>query len=63
MKHLEIDLHYVGDLVIAHTLRVRFVSTVDQLADVLTKGLSSSRFDYLRSKLHVAAPVSLEGGC
>nr|GEV19706.1 hypothetical protein [Tanacetum cinerariifolium] len=58
MKNLEIDLHFVRDIVLA----VNYVSTVSQIADVLTKGLSSARFSSLRSKLHVATPISLGGG-
>ncbi|KAJ0787642.1 putative RNA-directed DNA polymerase [Helianthus annuus] len=57
-KHLEIDLHFIRDMVLAQTLRVRYVPTTLQLADLLTKGLSSVRFDTLRSKLHVAAHCS-----
>uniref|UniRef100_A0A2N9I0Q9 Reverse transcriptase Ty1/copia-type domain-containing protein n=1 Tax=Fagus sylvatica TaxID=28930 RepID=A0A2N9I0Q9_FAGSY len=52
-KHIEIDFHFVWDMVAAKTLDVRFVSTHDQLADLLTKPISSSRFSLLRSKLNV----------
>ncbi|MFS7997268.1 putative RNA-directed DNA polymerase [Helianthus anomalus] len=61
-KHLEIDLHFIRDMVLAGTLHVRYVSTTLQIADILTKGLSSSRFDTLRSKLHVDSPRSAGGG-
>ncbi|CAN6695317.1 unnamed protein product [Malus baccata var. baccata] len=49
-KHLEVDYHYVrGQL-------------QDQLADIFTKGLSSSHFKFLVSKLPVVSPpVSLRG--
>jgi hypothetical protein len=49
-------------MVAAKTLDVRFVSTHDQLADLLTKPISSSRFSLLRSKLNVLPiPFSLRG--
>uniref|UniRef100_A0A2N9FI51 Reverse transcriptase Ty1/copia-type domain-containing protein n=1 Tax=Fagus sylvatica TaxID=28930 RepID=A0A2N9FI51_FAGSY len=61
-KHIEIDFHFVWDMVAAKTLDVRFVSTHDQLADLLTKPISSSRFSLLRSKLNVLPiPFSLRG--
>jgi hypothetical protein len=61
-KHIEIDFHFVRDMVAAKTLDVRFVSTHDQLADLLTKPISSSRFSLLRSKLNVLPiPSSLRG--
>ena len=49
-------------MVAAKTLDVRFVSTHDQLADLLTKPISSSRFSLLRSKLNILPiPFSLRG--
>jgi hypothetical protein len=61
-KHVEIDFHFVRDMVAAKTLDVRFVSTHDQLADLLTKPISSSQFSLLRSKLNVLPiPFSLRG--
>ena len=52
-KHIKIDFHFVCDMVASKSLLVQFVSTHDQLADLLTKPLSSSRFTFLRSKLNV----------
>ena len=61
-KHVELDFHFVRDKVAKKDLQVKYISTKDQLADILTKGLSSSRFQFLRSKLTVAsAPPSLRG--
>ena len=43
-------------------LVVRFVYTIDQLADIFTKGLSSARFSLIRGKLMVRPrPISLRG--
>ena len=52
-KHIEIDFHFVRDMVASKCLNVRFVSSIDQLADLLTKPISSSRFALLRTKLNV----------
>ena len=61
-KHIEIDFHFVRDMVAAKQLNVRFISSTDQLADVLTKRISSSRFALLRTKLNVLSiPLGLRG--
>ena len=53
-KHIEIEFHYVQDQVLAKKkLHVFFLSTKNQLADLLTKLLSSVHFQYLRDNLHV----------
>ncbi|KAK9078942.1 hypothetical protein SSX86_003001 [Deinandra increscens subsp. villosa] len=62
-KHLEIDLHFIRDMVLSRTLTVKYVSTNSQFADVLTKGLMADRFNDLRIKLSVLPAASLEGAC
>ncbi|GKV01478.1 hypothetical protein SLEP1_g14026 [Rubroshorea leprosula] len=54
MKHIAIDLHFVRDLVDQRVLHVSHIASQDQLADGLTKPLSSIRFAHLRSKIGVA---------
>lgn len=46
-KHMEIDFHFVHDRVAAKTLQVAFLPSKDQLADVLTTQIVSSRFHLL----------------
>lgn len=55
-KHMEIDLFFVREKVLAKTPGAIHILGTDQLVDVLTKPLSSSRFLELRSKLHVVNP-------
>ena len=62
-KHIEIDVHFVRQKVANNELQVRFISTNDQIADVLTKPLSSHRFKLFRSKLTLQDNVSLAGVC
>jgi hypothetical protein len=52
-KHIEVDFHFIRERVLRKDLQDKFVSTVDQLADIFTKGLSSHRFQELQSKLLV----------
>lgn len=62
-KHIELDAHFVHDRVLQKKLEVRYVPTADQIADCLTKGLASSRFQLLVDKLGVtSSPLGLRGG-
>uniref|UniRef100_A0A2N9J0Y8 Integrase catalytic domain-containing protein n=1 Tax=Fagus sylvatica TaxID=28930 RepID=A0A2N9J0Y8_FAGSY len=61
-KHIEVDFHFVRERVLRKDLVVKFVSTVDQLADIFTKSLSTHRFLELRRNLTVTVP-KIEGGC
>ncbi|XP_019155991.1 PREDICTED: uncharacterized protein LOC109152798 [Ipomoea nil] len=54
-KHVEIDFHFVRDKVASGDFLVNFISTKDQLADIFSKPLPSSRFDVLRGKLNVVS--------
>jgi hypothetical protein len=55
-KHVEIDFHFVRELVSAKSLEILFIPSSDQLADVLNKPLVSMRFQLLSSKLNVCSP-------
>jgi len=57
-KHVEIDYHFVRDRVTKQEIQVRFISSKDQLTDVLTKPLPPVSFAYFRSKLRVESPPS-----
>ncbi|KAM1225391.1 hypothetical protein ACFX2G_045116 [Malus domestica] len=43
-KHIEIDVHFVRERVARNQLIVQFVSSQEQFADILTKGLSAPLF-------------------
>ncbi|KAK9200192.1 hypothetical protein WN944_015388 [Citrus x changshan-huyou] len=51
MKHVAVDYHLIRDQVQSGLLRVAHVSSVDQLADLLTKPLPTSQFLLLRDKI------------
>lgn len=55
MFHVKVDYHYVCEKVTHNELQVGYVSSTDQLVDLLTKGLFAVRFEFLLSKLvHIA---------
>ena len=61
-KHVEINIHFMRDYVANGVLDVRFVSTKDQLAYILTKPLSSLKFSMLKNKISVLSnPLRLWG--
>ena len=52
-KHIDLDVHFIINLIIDHKLGVRYVPTAAQPADIFTKALSLDRFSILRNKLTV----------
>jgi hypothetical protein len=50
-KHIEVDYHFVHEKVVRRDIVIKFVSTKDQLADILIKSLASSSFTRLRDNL------------
>jgi hypothetical protein len=50
-KHIEVDYHFVRERVVRGDIRLQFISTDDQVADVFTKAFPLPRFHKLRSKL------------
>ncbi|GKA23910.1 ribonuclease H-like domain-containing protein [Tanacetum coccineum] len=51
MKHIEIDIHFVRDLVVAGEVRVIHVPLRYQYADIFTKGLPSALFEEFHTSL------------
>ena len=62
-KHVEVDYHFVQERVVRGDLKVQFIPTVDQLANLLIKALPALRFIQLSNKLlHFFSLHTLEGG-
>jgi len=53
-KHIETKFHFLRDQVNNGKLEVKYWKTDEQIADLLTKPLKSSSFDYLKMKLGIA---------
>jgi histone deacetylase 1/2 len=61
-KHIEIDFHFVREKVAAGMLKVRFISSRDQLADIFTKALNRDVFDRLKFELCMSSTRLDRGG-
>ena len=59
---MEVHYHFVPEKVLCKDLHEKYISTGDQLADIFTKSLSTSRFIFLKSKIMVSLdPMVLMG--
>ncbi|KAA3452459.1 Retrovirus-related Pol polyprotein from transposon TNT 1-94 [Gossypium australe] len=54
-RHVSIDYHFIRDQVQSGALCVNHVSSEDQLVDVLTKPLLSTRFQLLKIKIRLSS--------
>lgn len=52
-KHIELDMHFIRDKVLARELEINYIPSEEQIADILTKPLTFTQFNYLRSILNV----------
>ncbi|KAI0488731.1 hypothetical protein KFK09_028570 [Dendrobium nobile] len=55
-KHIEIDYHFIRQHISSGAIQIQHISSQDQIADILTKPFSSTRFNFLRSKLTIQTP-------
>lgn len=56
MKHVEIDSHFIHDLVMKNELDVRYTSTKDQIENIMTNPLGETQFVPFKIKLMVFPP-------
>ena len=50
-KKIEIKYHYIRDMVQRGAVRLKYVATDEQIADVLTRPLARIKFEYFRERL------------
>ena len=61
-KHIEVDVHFVRDLVLQKKIVVSYIPTEEQPADIFTKALTIPKFSFLCSKLSLdLVPSNLRG--
>ena len=53
LKHIEIKYHYIKDMVQRGAVKLQYVATEGQIADVLMKPLARVKFEYFKEKLGV----------
>jgi len=58
-RHIDIDIHFVRELVCNGVLKIQHVPSNLQIVDIFTKSPSKSLFMLFRSKLHVL-PTTLD---
>ena len=58
-KHMELDIFFVREKVINKSLIITHVPSLDQVADIFTKPLSTTRFETLRDNLKVVDKFAL----
>ena len=59
-KHIEVDCHFVRKKITSGDIKIEFVNSNDQLAEIFTKSLRDPRIDYICNKLgtyNLYAPV------
>ncbi|KAI0510739.1 hypothetical protein KFK09_011348 [Dendrobium nobile] len=61
-KHIEIDHRFLRENITNNHIRLLPIKTVDQIADLLTKPLSTTRFKLLRGKLTISPDPFVCGG-
>jgi hypothetical protein len=52
-KHIEIRYHYIDDMVQRGALKLQYISTDEQVVDVLTKPLYRVKFEHFRDKIGI----------
>jgi ATP sulfurylase len=54
-KHIEIRYHFIRDYVQRGVVELQYISTEEQVADILTKALNMGKFVFFRDKLGVVS--------
>ena len=54
-KHIDVTFHFIRERITLNEIRVVYYPSSDMLADIMTKGLTKSRFEKLRNSLNVYA--------
>jgi hypothetical protein len=58
-KHIETKYHYIRDLVQRKAVHVQYLPTHEQIADIFTKSLAKTKFEYFHERLGLVENASL----
>ena len=59
-KHIDIQYHFVREKFENGDIDISYISTEQQLADIMTKALPHDRFECLRRSLHMATLTEVQ---
>ena len=59
LKHTEMKYHFIRDLVQRGTLKLQYICIDEQIAEILTKPLTTTKFVYFHDKLGMVENTSL----
>ena len=59
LKEIEIKYHYIIDMVQRKTVHVQYLPTHEQIANIFTKPLAKTKFEYFCERLRLVENVSL----
>lgn len=59
-KHIEIDCHFIREKIQQGLIRVAYIHTKEQQADIFTKPLGRTQHDHLLGKLGLLNPFSID---
>ncbi|KAM1471212.1 hypothetical protein ACFXTN_038164 [Malus domestica] len=57
-KHVEVHYHFIREKVLQKEIEMRQINTDEQVADLFTKGLSTSKFEKFRCQLSMEKRMS-----
>lgn len=55
MKHVDVKHHFIREKITNNQIKLNFIPSTEQIADILTKPLHPKQFNYLRSKLGISS--------
>jgi hypothetical protein len=58
-QHIEIKYHYIKDMVQRKAIHVQYLPTHEQIADIFTKPLAKTKFEYFCERLGLVENTSL----
>jgi hypothetical protein len=61
-KHIDTRHHFIRQMIEENQIAIEYCPTEEMIADLATKGLTKSKFNYLRDKLGIVTNISSRGG-
>ena len=58
-KHIEIKYNYIIEMVQRKVVHMQYLHTHEQIADIFTKPLARTKFEYFRERLGLVENASL----